>query len=376
MKTIRFGIIGCGLMGREFASAAARWCHLLDVAVKPEITGICDTNNELFGWYKQHFPTISCATNDYKELLARKDIDAIYCAVPHNLHASLYEDIIAAGKHLLGEKPFGIDKAANEKILAAIKKNPNVFVRCSSEFPYFPAVQKIVAAAKEQKFGTILDVESGFHHSSDLDPNKAINWKRMIQFNGEYGCMGDLGMHTLHVPLRLGWIPQDVRAILSNVVKERPGKDCKLVPCETWDNATLHREEPRRRPAVPAHHHAETHFARRHQHVVPESEGHPALDGIHDRQPQDSALDGIRPRRSAVLEERRPRLHAGLQDHHRAHFRIRFHRRDSADVGRVLSRTERRQSPVRVRDTGRNSHQPQALHCRPRIAEEKCGDQN
>jgi prephenate dehydrogenase len=28
MKTIRFGIIGCGLMGREFASGAARWCHL------------------------------------------------------------------------------------------------------------------------------------------------------------------------------------------------------------------------------------------------------------------------------------------------------------------------------------------------------------
>ena len=29
-KTIRFGIIGCGLMGREFASAAARWCHLTE----------------------------------------------------------------------------------------------------------------------------------------------------------------------------------------------------------------------------------------------------------------------------------------------------------------------------------------------------------
>lgn len=239
MKTLRFGIIGCGLMGREFASAAARWCHLLDMPVKPEITGICDANPDIFGWYKEHFPTIVCATTDYKELLARKDIDAIYCAVPHNLHAQIYEDIINAGKHLLGEKPFGIDRAANERILAAIKKNPSVFVRCSSEFPYFPAVQKIVAAAKENKFGMILEVESGFHHSSDLDPNKAINWKRMIQFNGEYGCMGDLGMHTLHVPLRLGWIPQDVRAILSNVVKERPGKDGKLVPCETWDNATL-----------------------------------------------------------------------------------------------------------------------------------------
>jgi predicted dehydrogenase len=34
MRTIRFGIIGCGMMGREFASAAARWFHL------PEMSGI------------------------------------------------------------------------------------------------------------------------------------------------------------------------------------------------------------------------------------------------------------------------------------------------------------------------------------------------
>ena len=239
MKTIRFGIIGCGLMGREFASAAARWCHLLDLDVRPEIVAICDKNAELFGWYKKNFPSIQFYTGEHKELLARADVDAVYCAVPHNLHAEIYEDIIAAGKHLLGEKPFGIDKAANERVLAAIKKHPNVFVRCSSEFPFYPAVQRIVAAARAKKFGTILDVETGFHHSSDLDPNKPINWKRMIRFNGEYGCMGDLGMHTLHAPLRIGWIPQDVRAMLVKVVKERPGKDGKMEPCETWDNAIL-----------------------------------------------------------------------------------------------------------------------------------------
>mgnify|MGYP001586698440 CR=1 FL=1 len=42
MKTYKFGIIGCGLMGRELASAVARWCHLLDMNIKPEITAVCD----------------------------------------------------------------------------------------------------------------------------------------------------------------------------------------------------------------------------------------------------------------------------------------------------------------------------------------------
>src|SRR5229473_316531 len=114
---IRFGIIGCGLMGREFASAAARWCHLLDFDVAPRIVGVCDTNPAMLGWFTDNIDTIRVATQDYHELLSFPPIDAIYCAVPHNLHEQFYVDIIEAGKHLLGEKPFGIDKAANAHIL-------------------------------------------------------------------------------------------------------------------------------------------------------------------------------------------------------------------------------------------------------------------
>ena len=61
----------------------------------------------------------------------------------------------------------------------------------------------------------------------------------MIQFNGQYGCMGDLGMHACQVPFRAGWIPKNVRAILSNIIQERPDAKGRIVPCETWDNATL-----------------------------------------------------------------------------------------------------------------------------------------
>jgi len=88
-------------------------------------------------------------------------------------------------------------------------------------------------------FGQILEVNTGFLHSSDLDASKPINWKRMVAMNGEYGCMGDLGMHACHVPFRAGWIPRDVRAVLSNIVTERPDGKGGIAPCETWDNATL-----------------------------------------------------------------------------------------------------------------------------------------
>jgi len=151
----------------------------------------------------------------------------------------MYVAAIQAGKHLFGEKPFGIDLEANRQINAAIAENPRVLVRVSSEFPFFPAVQKIIRLAQENRFGRILEVEAGFHHASDLDPNKAINWKRMVQYNGEYGVMGDLGFHVTHVPSRLGFKVKDVRALLSNIVPERPDGKGNLVPCQTWDNAIL-----------------------------------------------------------------------------------------------------------------------------------------
>jgi predicted dehydrogenase len=238
-RHIRFGVIGCGLMGREFASAAARWCHLADVDFEPRIAAVCDANPAAAQWFVDHVPGIGKITADYKELLADPEIDAIYCAVPHHLHAQLYADIIRAGKHLLGEKPFGIDQEANRVIMQAIGENPDVLVRCSSEFPFFPGAYRIAQWVTEGRFGRIIEVEAGFWHSSDLDPRKPINWKRRIATNGEYGCMGDLGLHVVHLPFRFGWRPQSVRSLLSKVVHERPDNQGRMIPCETWDNAIL-----------------------------------------------------------------------------------------------------------------------------------------
>ncbi|MCU6708428.1 Gfo/Idh/MocA family oxidoreductase [Paenibacillus sp. J5C_2022] len=238
-RIIKFGVIGCGLMGKEFASAAARWCHLTGVDFEPRIVAVCDANPAATQWFQDNVPSVNRAYSDYKELLADDEVEAVYCAVPHNLHEQIYIDIIAAGKHLLGEKPFGIDQAANEAISAAISENPNIVVRSSSEFPFFPGVQQIMKWVEEERFGKIIEVEAGFWHSSDLDPGKPINWKRRIATNGEYGCMGDLGLHVLHLPLRFGWKPASVRALLNKIMEERPDGQGGMAPCETWDNAIL-----------------------------------------------------------------------------------------------------------------------------------------
>jgi predicted dehydrogenase len=238
MSVIRFGIIGGGLMGREFASAAARWVHLASSELTPQIVSVCDANARVLAWYERLNPPPELVS-DYRDLLADDSIDAVYCAVPHHLHAEVYGAAIEAGKHLLGEKPFGIDLEANRAILSAVASRPDLLVRCSSELPFYPGGQRVWQWIAEERFGRVLEVRSALLHSSDLDPGKPINWKRRAATNGASGCMGDLGMHALHLPLRAGWTPSSVRAVLSNVFDQRPDGRGGVEPCDTWDNAVL-----------------------------------------------------------------------------------------------------------------------------------------
>lgn len=194
----------------------------------------------MLDWFRR-VPTVKLFTKDHKELVRAPDVDVVYVAVPHHLHEGIYLDVLNAGKDLLAEKPFGIDLTAARNIRDAAVKSGR-FVRCSSEFPFLPGSQRVIQAVQSSKLGRLMEIHAGFCHASDLDPNKPINWKRQTKFCGEIGVMGDLGMHAVHVPFRLGWKPLRVYAQLQKIYTERPDGRGGLAACDTWDNAILHTE--------------------------------------------------------------------------------------------------------------------------------------
>jgi predicted dehydrogenase len=212
VSVARIGIVGGGLMGRELAAAIGRWAALEDHPVQPRLEAVCDTSPEALAWFDR-VPTVRLKTSERRELLEDPDLDVLYLAVPHHLHEQIYLEAIAAGK---------------------------VFVRCSSEMPYFPGAQLAYETIRSGALGELIEVEHSFLHASDLDRAKPINWKRQARFCGANGVMNDLGPHVLHLPLRLGWRPARVYAVLQDLVQERPGPDGEPVACDTWDNATLH----------------------------------------------------------------------------------------------------------------------------------------
>ena len=234
---VRVGIIGGGLMGRELAAVCGRWDLLVDHPARPRVVAVADPSPAAREGFDR-VDTVTLATDDWRHLVEDDGIDVLYIAVPHQLHEEIYVAAAAAGRDFLGEKPFGIDLGAAERIVGAIDAS-DAFVRVSSEFPFYPGAQRAWAYAASGALGDVLDVRSGFWHSSDINRTKPINWKRRAETCGELGVMGDLGLHVAHVPLRLGWVPRSVYARLDDVVTERPGPDGSPVVCDTWDNALL-----------------------------------------------------------------------------------------------------------------------------------------
>lgn len=234
-QPVGVGIVGGGLMGREAAVAFGRWMALVDHPVVPHLVAVADPSPAARAW----FDDLGVRTvRTHAELLADPAVEVVYAAVPHDLHEEVYTDVLDAGRDLLAEKPFGIDLPAARRIVAAIERTGR-FVRCSSEMPFFPGAQLAVEEVRAGRIGPIIEARSAFLHSSDLSLDKPINWKRQRARCGDIGVMGDLGMHAVHVPLRLGWDPVSVHAVLQDLVPTRPDGQGGTAVCDTHENATL-----------------------------------------------------------------------------------------------------------------------------------------
>jgi predicted dehydrogenase len=237
-QRVSIGIVGGGLMGRELAAAIGRWAALEDHPASPTLVAVADVDERALDWFRR-VATVRTLTVDYRRLLDDGGVDVVYVAVPHHFHERVMCDVVMAGKDMLAEKPFGIDLAAAEKVHQASRES-GAFVRVSSEMPFFPGAQMALDYVRSGAVGQVVEAMSSLRHSSDLDRDKPINWKRQAAFCGEIGVMGDLGMHVAHAPARLGWTPRSVYSVLHDIVRTRPDGQDGRVDCDTIDNASLH----------------------------------------------------------------------------------------------------------------------------------------
>ena len=115
MPPIRLGILGTGVMGSIHARS------ILDARVPGvALTAVCDLDPARTAC----FPGIPCFT-DAADLFASGDIEAVLIATPHDSHPDLAVAALAAGLHVLVEKPIAVDLAGARRLAEAAAARPN-----------------------------------------------------------------------------------------------------------------------------------------------------------------------------------------------------------------------------------------------------------
>jgi predicted dehydrogenase len=112
MSMVRIGVIGAHGRGQ----LAAEWQALKGRAV---VVAAADTSSLALDWFKQNVNGKGFVTHDYRELLDRKDVDAVAVLSPDFTHEQFVCDAFAAGKHVFSEKPMAITTAGCDRMLRA-----------------------------------------------------------------------------------------------------------------------------------------------------------------------------------------------------------------------------------------------------------------
>lgn len=97
-----------------------------------EIVGLCDVDQLHLGEAKRNLDLLrpnnkATLHKDFRQILDRKDVDAITCATPDHWHATIATLAFQAGKDVYGEKPLSYDVKEGQKMLKALKRNKSIF---------------------------------------------------------------------------------------------------------------------------------------------------------------------------------------------------------------------------------------------------------
>ena len=197
---LRVGMIGPGSRGQELLR---QLLHVPGV----RIAAVCDIYEPRYAQVNRLVGAEVPNTNDYRELLERKDLDVIYVATPVSLHAEHVLAALKTGRPVYGEKAMGFTSDECREIYAAASK-PEALFQIGHQYRYAPWVQAAVDAVKKGKIGEPTHVYAYWHRNNDWrrpvpspDPGgnleRLINWRLYRETSG--GLVTELGSHHIDV---------------------------------------------------------------------------------------------------------------------------------------------------------------------------------
>lgn len=207
MPKLRWGVLSTAKIGRTKVIPAIQTSNLGEVVAicSRELTSAQQAAVEL---------GIAKAYGSYEELLADPEIDAIYNPLPNHLHVPWSVKALNAGKHVLCEKPLGLNAADLQPLLDAATANPQLKVMEAFMYRFHPQWQKALQLVQQGQIGKVRQVHSHFSYNN----HEPENIRNAIAMGG--GALMDIGCYCISLA-RLLYQSEPLRVL--GQIKTYPG---------------------------------------------------------------------------------------------------------------------------------------------------------
>lgn len=190
MAKVGFGIIGCGNIGPVHAAALQGVKSARLVAVSDVVEA---SAQRLAGQYG------ATPYTDYRDLLARSDIEAICLCVPSGLRAEIAEACAAAGKHILSEKPLEVTTKRIDRVITAADK-AGVLLGCIFQSRFADGPRAVRQAVEQGRFGKLVLGDAYIKWYRSKEYYGSGRWRGTWKIDGG-GALMNQGIHQIDLLL-------------------------------------------------------------------------------------------------------------------------------------------------------------------------------
>jgi predicted dehydrogenase len=223
MTTLRVAMIGHGFMGAAHSQGWRTAPRVFDLPAEPEMAVVVGRNASATAAAAKKWGWAESAT-DWREVIARKDIDVVDIVTPGDSHAEIAIAALEAGKHVLCEKPLANTVAEAEAMAEAAERAAARGIRAMVGFTYrrVPAVTLLRNFIAEGAVGTVNHVRASYRQDWLVDPEMPLAWRLQKEHAGS-GALGDIGAHAIDLAQFVtGLNLAKVSGVIDTIVKERP----------------------------------------------------------------------------------------------------------------------------------------------------------
>ena len=179
---LNWGILGTGAIAKTLANALAK-------SRTGKLVAIASRTQEKANEFGEAFQLAAGKRySNYAALLADKDVQAVYIAAPHPLHATWTIKALEAGKHVLVEKPMAVNQHHAQAMVEAARSHNRLLMEA---FMYrcHPQTQKLVELLKQKAIGDVRVIQATFSFQSSFNPEGRL-YKNSLAGGGilDIGC--------------------------------------------------------------------------------------------------------------------------------------------------------------------------------------------